>query len=397
MFTIGYCIDDKIIITPDAICPDCGNKVSECTCGEKCLDCGNKISECTCEKCLDCGNKISECTCGEKCLDCGNKISECTCEKCPDCGNKISECTCEKCSVCGEKETECTCEKCLVCGNKVSECTCERCSVCGKLITECTCERCSVCDKIITECTCVRCPKCGKLIENCTCDPDPDPDPDNDRCPVCDKLITKCTCDPEPPYDPDDPEASYHRYTLEVPLSRINLKVKTAQYTNYIGNNVEIEQAIYNEETGTTEIDGWKTSYGPVACPDVTNLYKDYYKYYNDNLATNDDIKIENVDQKYQKIYVDLNYQLEADFSVKPYWKLPELQVKAKTGNEPPYDINDFTFDKSINISETCLNPEAFEEFEPKSMTLNYISIRTSNDTIYITYATSWEKGFGDE
>jgi hypothetical protein len=221
-----------------------------------------------------------------------------------------------------------------------------------------------------------RCPVCGELIDICTCtNPEPDPEP------------------VPPPYNPDDPEANYHQYKLEIPLSRTNLTIKKSTYTNHIG-YVELVQASYNEEIGKTEINDWNPSYGPVACPDVTDLYKDYYKYYNDKLVSNDDIKDEDVESKYKKIYADLDRGLDEDFNAYPYWKLPGLQVEANTGTEPPYSENDFTFNKSISISKTCLNPD--DSFEPKSITLNYLSKRKSGDTIYITYVTPWKKGLGD-
>ena len=128
---------------------------------------------------------------------------------------------------------------------------------------------------------------------------------------------------------------------------------------------------------------------GPVSCPDVTNLYKNYYDYYHNIFAL--DESLEDVSPEYKEIHDSLGGSPSEDFNQYPYWTVPELQVKANVA--PPYDVNDFTFDKSISISETCLNPEAFEEFEPKSMTLNYKSIRISQDTIYITYATPWEEG----
>jgi hypothetical protein len=132
---------------------------------------------------------------------------------------------------------------------------------------------------------------------------------------------------------------------------------------------------------------------GPVSCPDVTNLYKSYYNYYHNIFAL--DESLEDVSPEYKEIHSFLGGSPSEDFNDYPYWTAPELQVKANANTTPPYNVNDFTFERSITINQNHLRPDYFKDSEPESMTLNYKSIRItdSGDTIYITYATPWEEG----
>lgn len=158
------------------VCPDCGEKCSNCAELEFCIECdvcfdcvggeGNYCSECLlCKNCVDqvcyCGDGCSNCsvicvTCGEKCENCADDELCSECERCFDCAGG------DFCAECGEC-IDCV-EYLCICGNGCNQCAeviCEECS-----------EKCSNCapDELCTECgTCRDCVGGdGNFCDNCS-------------------------------------------------------------------------------------------------------------------------------------------------------------------------------------------------------------------------------------
>ena len=191
------------------VCPDCGEKCSNCAELEMCIECntcfeclggeGNYCSECLlCKNCVDqvcyCGNGCSNCsvicvTCGEKCENCADDEICAECERCFDCagGDYCAECgECIDCveylCSCGNGCNQCA-DVCEDCSEKCSACAPEElCSECG-ICRDCVggeddfCDNCSICKNCVeyicvgcsggcSNCTEI-CPECGEKCMNC--------------------------------------------------------------------------------------------------------------------------------------------------------------------------------------------------------------------------------------
>lgn len=141
------------------VCMTCCEVCSNCSDGDICIECGTcrdcSDSDGFCTNCGLCGNCVVTCSCGEGCEQCA--------DICPECGEKCSECFdefCASCDLCREcVESDGWCEECQQCGN----CT-DICEDCGEVCRDCAyqiCEDCGKCSGCIDE----FCPECGICIE----------------------------------------------------------------------------------------------------------------------------------------------------------------------------------------------------------------------------------------
>jgi len=196
------------------ICPECGEKCTNCAEGELCAECGvcfdcvggegNYCSNCwLCKNCVEqvcyCGNGCSECsvicvTCGEKCENCADDELCSECERCFDCagGDFCAECgECIDCveylCICGNGCNQCAEVICEECNEKCSNCApdelCVECGTCRDCVggdgNFCnTCSICKLCVDYIcvgcgegcSNCVDVICEECGEKCSNCAID-----------------------------------------------------------------------------------------------------------------------------------------------------------------------------------------------------------------------------------
>ncbi|MBE6560459.1 MAG: hypothetical protein E7662_04980 [Ruminococcaceae bacterium] len=196
------------------VCPDCGEKCSNCAELEMCIECnvcfdcvggeGNYCSECLlCKNCVEqvcyCGNGCSNCSvicmaCGEKCENCADDQLCSECERCFECvdGTYCAECgECSECvevlCACGNGCNQCAEVICEECNEKCSNCAPEElCTECGTC-RECVggeddfCDNCSICKFCVeyicvgcgqgcSNCVEVICEECGEKCSNCAND-----------------------------------------------------------------------------------------------------------------------------------------------------------------------------------------------------------------------------------
>jgi len=184
------------------VCPDCGEKCSNCAELELCIECGvcfeclgvegNYCSDCLlCKNCADqvcyCGSGCSNCSvicvaCGEKCENCADDELCSECERCFDCagGDYCAECgECIDCveylCICGSGCNQCA-EVCEECSEKCSNCApdefCVECGVCRDCVggDGSFCDTCSICkncvDYICVSCS-LGCSNCAEICLGC--------------------------------------------------------------------------------------------------------------------------------------------------------------------------------------------------------------------------------------
>ena len=196
------------------ICPECGEKCTNCAEGELCVECnvcfdcaggeGNYCSNCwLCKNCVEqvcyCGNGCSECsvicvTCGEKCENCADDELCMECGRCFDCagGEFCAECgECIDCveylCICGNGCNQCADMICEECNEKCSNCApdelCVECGTCRDCVggDGSFCDTCSICKSCVdyicvgcgegcSNCVDVICEECGEKCSNCAID-----------------------------------------------------------------------------------------------------------------------------------------------------------------------------------------------------------------------------------